>query len=138
MADLPLPHRIVTKVRHLTEVQYYRSIERLAGLLFVDKILQHNHGAQIKPSACGHCGYQMNYYDLIYYTVRVGIHPRELVKDLLKKPPRELMDVTFTDVQCVECGHPVTVPVEGYYCLWLTERMGTDVLGEVKTPLPIK
>lgn len=137
-ANSRTPHRIVTRVRDLTEVPNYRSIERLAGYLYVDDILRHNHSAAIESSRCERCGYEMNYYDVMYYTVRTGIHTREMVKELLYKPPLEYIDVTFKDIQCVECGGPVTVVVKGYYCFWRTDDLGRDVVGNVKSSLPVK
>lgn len=135
---LPTPHRIVTKIRDLTEVPNYRSIERLAGVIFVDDILQHNHSAQVQPNRCEKCGYEMNYYDIMYYTVKSGIHPRQQVKEMLKKAPLEHIDVTFKDIQCVECGNPVTIVVNGYMCVWRTDVLGKDVTGDIKTPLPVR
>ncbi len=135
---LPIPHRIVRRISDLTEVPHYRSIERLAGVLFVDEILRHNHSANLTSSRCDNCGYELNYYDVMYYTVKTGIHPREQVKQLLASPPLEYIDVTFKDIQCVECGHPVEVVIEGYMCLWRTDQLGKDVIGEVRTPLPVR
>jgi hypothetical protein len=138
MAELPKPHRIVTKVHDLTTVPEYKSIERLAGVLFVDDILQHNHNAKIRSGRCEHCGYEMNYYDVVYYTVKSGIHSRQDVKAILSKPPREVIEVTFKDIQCVECGGAVTVAIDSYYCFWLTDPGGSDVTGDVKSPLPVQ
>lgn len=130
--QVPVPHRIVTRISDLTKVPHYRSIERLPGVLFVDDILRHNHSANITKSRCESCGYEMNYYDVMYYTVKTGIHPREQVKYLLSSAPLEYIDVTFKDIQCAECGAPIEVVIEGYMCLWRTDQLGRDVMGEVK------
>lgn len=130
------PKRIANRVRDLTEADHYRSIERLAGLLFVDDLLHHNHSATVEQGRCGGCGYEMNYYDVIYYTVKVGIHPRERIKELLKQNPREILDVTFKDIQCVECGAAMDVVITGYLCVWKTEDLGKEVSSTITRPLP--
>jgi len=136
--ELPTPHRIVTRIGDFTEVPHYKSIERLAALLFADEILRHNHSARVEHNRCPSCGYEMNYYDVMYYTVKSGIHSRQMVKEMLKVAPLEYIDVTFRDIQCVECGTPVTVVINGYLCCWRTDQLGKDVEGEVTTPLAVR
>jgi hypothetical protein len=71
----------------------------------------------------------------MYYTAKTGIHSRQQMKAMLKSPPLEVVDVTFKDIQCVECGSPVTVIIKGYMCCWRTDALGKDVTGNIITPL---
>ncbi|MEK6282472.1 MAG: hypothetical protein AABN95_19095 [Acidobacteriota bacterium] len=108
--------RVVVSASALTEHRHYRSIERLAGLVFGGDILGHNNEAVLRGNKCSKCGYEMNYYDIMAYSIMAGVHSVDKIKEILAAKPTILGTVKLK-IKCLECGGPLAV--EGQYlCAW--------------------